>query len=334
MRSLLLAALALLLQPPQQAAAQLFVASETAGILRVSEDGEVLEVLSTTPAVLGRMAGPQQILFLTPASNDVHLLDLTTHAERIVTTLPGDSGLGCGGLFRGPTERADVAPYLVSNHVHFDASVVADASHACFEVMDRNLNMMSVQLMLDVPLDGSAITTTMLHSEHCGGLSFEAQGALSCAQLIRRRVRQDEGRRSSHRAPWTLRSHGDVGSLRGPNHARRRLALTGPILEQTSPDGRWAVLSANRDEGDYIYRAIYLVDLERGRLHPIRQRPWPRPIPTSTLRDAAALAALGMTITGETSLVWMGHGHTLLIGGRLLLRPGRNTTLLPGNRIL
>lgn len=333
MRSLLLAALALLLQPPQQAAAQLFVASETAGILRVSEDGEVLEVLSTTPAVLGRMAGPHQIVFLTPTSNALHALDLTTHAERIVATLPGDAGLGCGGIFRGPTERADVEPYLVSNHVHFEASVVADASHACFEVMDRNLNMMSVEIMLDVPLDGSAITTAMVYSEHCGSLTYEAQEALSCTQLIHRRVREQAAPRPSHRAPWTLAVHGDVGTLRGPNHARRRLALTEPFLEQTSPDGRWAVLSANRDEGDYIYRAIYLVDLERGQLHPIRQGPWPTPIPASTLRDAAALGALGMTITGETSLAWLDNGHTLLVGGRLLLRPGRSTTLLPGTRI-
>ena len=99
MRSLLLATLALLLQPPQRAAAQLFVASETAGILRVSPAGEVLEVLSTTPVILGRMAGPHQILFLTPTSNELHALDLATHTERIVATLPGDSGLGCGGIF-------------------------------------------------------------------------------------------------------------------------------------------------------------------------------------------------------------------------------------------
>ena len=128
--------------------------------------------------------------------------------------------------------------------------------------------------------------------------------------------------------------HDDVGTLRSPNRARRRLALTEPFLEQTSPDGRWAVLSANRDEGDYIYRGIYLVDLERGHLHPIREGPWPKPIPASTLRAAAALGALRMAIIGKTSLVWIDHGHTLLVGGRLLLRPERSTTLLQGARIL
>ena len=201
MRSLLLATLALLLQPPQQAAAQLFVASKTAGIPRVLPEAEVLEVLSTAPAILGRMAGPHPILFLTPTNNALHALDLTTHAERIVTTLPEDSGLGCGGIFRGPTERADGKPDLVSNHVHFDASVVVDASHACFEVVDRNLNVMSVQTMLDVPLDGSAITTTMVYSEHCGSLSSEAREALSCTRLIRQRQRQRAALRPSHRAP-------------------------------------------------------------------------------------------------------------------------------------
>ena len=260
-------------------------------------------MLSTTPAILGRMAGSHPILFLTPTNNALHALDLTTHAERIVTTLPENSGLGCGGIFRGPTERADGKPDLVSNHVHFDASVVVDASHACFEVVDRNLNVMSVQSMLDVPLDGSAITTTMVYSEHCGSLRSEAREALSCTQLIRQRKRQRAAPRPSHRAPWTLSVHDDVGTLRGPNRARRRLALTEPFLKQTSPDSRWAVLSANRDEGDYIYRGIYLVDLERGHLHPIREGLWPRPIPASTLRAAAALAALRMAIIGETSLV-------------------------------
>jgi hypothetical protein len=340
MRSLLLASLALLLLQPQQAAAQLssarapgefLVASESQGLLRVSREGEVLEVLTSTPALTARRADDERIIFLSPEGNTLHEYNLRAHSERIVATIPNDTGLGCGGIFGGPEDPA--APYTFANHLQFESSMAADGTRACFEVMDRNLNMLSVLYLLDVPLDGSAITSTIIVSSHCGGVSYEAQQAIPCARLIRRRVREQAPRRPSRRAAWTLEVHHETGTLRGPNNARRRLALTEPIIESTSSDGRWGLLSANREEGDYIYRSLYLVDLARGQLHAIEESEGAHPIAPATLRDARALGELGMLVTGETSVAWVEHGRTLILGGNLVVHPGRRIFRLPGARV-
>lgn len=340
MRSLLLASLALLLLQPQQAAAQLssahepgefLVASESQGLLRVSSEGDVLEVLTSTPALTARRADDERIVFLSPESNTLHEYNLRTHNERIVATLPGDIGLGCGGIFGGPDEEAP--SYSLADHLQFESSMAADGTRACFEVMDRNLNMVSVMFLLDVPLDGSAMSSTMLVSSHCGNLSYEAQEALPCARLIRMRAREQAAPRPSHRARWALEVQGESGVLHGPNDTRRALALTEPFLESTSSDGRWAVLSANREEGDYIYRSLYLVDLERGQVHALRETEGARPLDAATLDDARALGELGMLVTGETSVAWIEHGHTLIVGGNLVVRPGRRIFRLPGARV-
>ena len=104
------------------------------------------------------------------------------------------------------------------------------------------------------------------------------------------------------------------------------------------------MLGGNREEGDHIYRSLWMVELTRGRVFGLHDWPehatedegdaartvwpWPRPIPPRTLVDAARLRETGFGATGETSVRWM--GNALVLGETLLVTPGRSIVRLPG----
>ena len=312
---------------PPEAEVTFLVASDTQGLLRLGAEGAVLEVLTATPARVARRVG-DRILFLGASSNDLREYNLTTRLERVVARLPGNTGLGCGGEFGAP--GFEVPPYLIVDYLQDEESMAADATRVCFRVMDRNANMVSVHYLLDVPLDGGAVTTLMLSAEHCQSVDYEESRALPCPRLLVPQRLPRAGR--PRRAPWSLETRRGVSALRGPRNARRTLALSEASLEHTSPDGRWALLSGNPTEGDYIHRSLYLVDLTRGELHGIAEGVGSHPLAGSVLADADALAALGYSATGETSILWL-DARTLLLGGRLVVRPGVRVFTLPGARI-
>jgi len=105
--------------PPGLAAqAQYLVTSPERGVLRVSRDGTALEVLSSTPAARGRLRGEGHVVFLAAGRNELRELELATGSERVVATLPGDLGLGCGGMFGSRQHENPGEPYVVADHLH------------------------------------------------------------------------------------------------------------------------------------------------------------------------------------------------------------------------
>lgn len=333
------AALAVVLLSPSAASAQLLVTSETQGILRVHADGTVEDVLSRTPAIVGRMRDAAHVVFLVRGSNELRELDLATRTERTVATLPGDLGLGCGGSWGTHDEGPLPAPYQVVDHVQFAESFAADSTRAYFEVMDRNLNMASVLAQIEVDLGTGAVSPVVTLSETCGTLEDSAREALPCSRMFRAEATRVRRGGRARAGSWSVAEAGARGFLVDPRGRRRGVALREPSIELVSPSGRWAVVSANRDEGDYIYRDLFLLELRRGRLFPIvapERQPdaaalraaWPRPIGPRELSDAERLADLGHSVVGETAVRWM--GETLVLGERLLVRPGRGSVRLPG----
>jgi len=323
---------------PRVTASPLLVTHPEQGILRVRPDGSVEEVLTRTPATVGRMRDRGRVLFLSPGTNELRELDLTTRAERTVAPLPRHLGPGRGGNWR-EREPGEVAaePYLVVDHLQFAESFAADSAHACFEVMDRNLNMVSVIAAIDVDLATGGVTSTVTLSDTCGALERAAIDALACTRVIRDRSRAHRGGGRTRPGSWSFAETADRAFLVDPRGRRHAIALREPAIELVSPSGRWAVVAANRDEGDYIYRSLFLLDLRRGLLFPIQgpgedasnhTAAWPRPLARRELASAEYLERVGHGVAGETAVRWL--GETLVLGERLLVRPGQGSVELPG----
>jgi len=328
------------------AAAEHLVTSRERGILQVDDAGTVAAVVTSTPAVVGRMRDATHVIFLTPATNELRELDLTSRTERVVATLPGDVGLGCGGQWGSDAEGdARREPYLVGDQLMFASSMAVDADRACFEVMDRNLNMASVIAQIEVDLRTAAVRSWLTfvledRASSCVAIPEGEADALPCTQLLRLRARQERSGGRPGVDSWTPRDHGERGAIVGPNGARRRLAIVQPMLETVSPSGRWAVIGGNREEGDYIYRSLWLLELRRGLVFPIegptdvepettvRAPRWPPPLSPRELADPEAMIRHGYGVAGETAIRWL--GRTLVLGERLLVTPGVGSVVLPG----
>lgn len=324
-----------------RARAQLVVTSAERGILRVAPDGTPLEVLSPTPAALGRMRGEHALVFLVAGRNELRELDLATRVERVIAALPGELGLGCGGLFGSRLHGTVAEPYVLADHLHFEASMAVDDTRACFEVMDRNLNMASVILDVEVSLASGTITHQVAFSEECGALDDAAREALPCTPVLRAAARQAPGSVRARPMPWSLEGEGDRVRLVGPRGRSRRVAILDASIETVSRDGRWAVVAGNREEGDYLYRSLYLLDRRRGAIHPIgfagddpgagaEGHSWPAALSPAELADPVRVAGHGFVVTGETSVRWIEAGRALVLGGDLVVRPGRGVARLPG----
>jgi hypothetical protein len=330
------------------------VFSAEQGILEVDpRTAAVTRVVTPTHAAVARYSDPEHVLFLVDGTNQLRELDVRRGQHREIATLPGDVGLGCGGTWGSDASgEARHAPYLVSEQLMFAQSMAVDTEHACFEVMDRNLNMASVVVQIEVSLRSNAvrswITWVLEEAQSCTAISEAEEEALPCTQLLRRRAREANTRGRPRPDAYTLRDldDGARGLLAPPQGQARRLAITAPMIETISPDGRWAVLGGNREEGDSIYRSLWIVDLTRGSVFGLHgwpelatedERdaastravwPWPRPIPQRTLADADRMGATGFGATGETSVRWM--GNALVLGETLLVTPGRSIVRLPG----
>jgi hypothetical protein len=224
----------------------------------------------------------------------------------------------------------------VADFLQFAESMTIEHTHACFEVMDRNLNMASVIALIDFDLRTGGVTSSITVAEHCPSLDDAAREALPCMQALRGRARVRELARTRRRVAraWRLGVVRGSPALLGPARQRQSLAIEAPILESISPDGRWAVMSGDRDDGDFVYRRLWMLDLVRGRVFPIAsddaspRQPWPAPIAPRALSDHDAMVTASIGATGETSVWW--RGPTLVIGERLLITPGRSIVTLPG----
>lgn len=337
----------------QQAATPttVLVASRELGIVEVdASSAAVVRTITATHASIARRRDSTHAVFLVEGTNELREVDLTSGVERTIATLPGDVGLGCGGQWGSSAAgEAPHPPYVVSDALWFSTSMAVDADHACFEVMDRNLNMASVVAQIEVDLRTSAIRswiTWVLADEpsSCIALAEAEETALPCTQLLRRRSREAGTAGRARTGHWTVREGAgeqSMGLLVPPTGRARRLAVREPHIETISPDGRWAVIGGNREEGDYIHRSLWMLDLTSGRLFGHGDdddddtrtptpavRGWPAPIAPRELADPRRMERGAFGASGETSVRW--RGRTLVLGDQVIVTPGRSIVRLPG----
>ncbi|MBN8614232.1 MAG: hypothetical protein J0L92_26775, partial [Deltaproteobacteria bacterium] len=201
------------------------VFSTQTGLHRVDADtGVIEETLSSTPIAVARMRDATHVVYLAVGSNTVFDFDLGTRVASNIGQLPGDVGLGCGGQFGQPDDTTPHAPYLVADFLQFAESMTIAHHHACFEVLDRNLNMASVIALIDFDLRTGGVTSSITAAEHCPSLDDATREALPCMRAMRRHARVRELARTRRRVRTRDRAAARSGgrSAAAYQHARVR----------------------------------------------------------------------------------------------------------------
>jgi len=101
-----------------------------------------------------------------------------------------------------------------------------------------------------------------------------------------------------------------------------------PDSSGPSPSGRWLVLSGDQEDGDYIHRALVLLNRENGEVFPIvLRRSWPSPLRPVGKRNPPRIKtpiAKTSPVVGETDVRWLGTSKDseCLIVDDLVVKPG------------
>jgi hypothetical protein len=104
-----------------------------------------------------------------------------------------------------------------------------------------------------------------------------------------------------------------------------KLQVRGYQIEQSSPSGRWLLLTGDYTERDATYRRLLLLDRTNGKLFPLVDRPagWPAPLAAagSKLKTPIKQAQL---VSNLADVRWLGDSDSseLLLLGVLVIRPG------------
>lgn len=293
------------------------VASEQ-GIREVGADGATLRVLTSTPAAFPRYANEgRAVVFLARGRAEVRRLTLDDCVEARVATLPRGVGAACGGQF---ASDYDPTEYVQSD----DAIDLTDDGALCLHVMDRNLNMMNVEVVMRVGLADGAVAHRVTTPATCGGAHPPVDGPL-CAVAPRA-----SSRRNGDAMPFAIE-----GNRLVRRDARGRRSTLGTVLgsdvslDEMSSSGRWQVFSANVEEGDYIHRDLLLFDAQTGHMHPIVEGPFPAPLDARTIGAINTVHGHTASATGETTIRFLDPGERLWVDG-LLVIPGERGVRVPG----
>jgi hypothetical protein len=217
----------------------------------------------------------------------------------------------------------------ISLAVQTDDDVTLDEQgrYLCVELFDRNLNMASAGISVRVDLAaGSFEQKAMLRPESCSviptGEAFDCRSKPTRAPEV-------------ERFPYSFAEANFA--LNGPsNQAFGR--LDDFAVEQTSSDGRWLLLSGNREEGDYVHRNLLAFDRLEGSVFPIPGSDidsppgWPEPLRGPELFDPSRerLGTRAGDFVAETSVRFAGTDR-LVAGGVLLFLRERRAVRLPGD---
>lgn len=194
--------------------------------------------------------------------------------------------------------------------------VDAVAGVVCVRVADRNINMMDVAVDYRVTLADGRVESRV---EWCGGVGapgFDCGGARRTA--------------APPRSPTGYRLEDDA--LVAPDGTRR--PIVGAFHEElVSPSGRWVLLSGAREEADYIYRVLLMLDRRDGAVRALGVGTAQAPLTPEMLRDPDALSS-GLTAVGESLVRFVAWGGVeRLVVDHLLVTPGGETVDLHGTPI-
>lgn len=296
------------------------IVATATGLREIGDDGTTLRTLSATPSKTPRYTPDRRaVLFLASGRAEVRRLSLDDCRETTVAALPRGVGARCGGEFG--------ADYDPTEYVQSDDAVgfTADGSALCVHVMDRNLNMMNVEVVMRVALDGSSVTQRITTPDTCETPRVAPGTPPLCETApVPPRPRADampfaiEGNRIVRRGP------------RGRNVTVRAFEGSDVNVDDVSSSGRWQVFSANVAEGDTISRDLLLFDAQSGRVHAIAEGAFPPALDAATIRAIRGVHEHTATATGETAIRFLDPGERLWVGG-LLVIPGARGVQVGGD---
>lgn len=272
------------------------------GVREVRFDGSVVRVLSRTPAWRPRLTPDgKEIFFYAREAGEIRRVARQGGAESRVAALPRQFKT-CGKLPDHPTGHVFSVKDL---GIHEDRDFVLDvpARAACLTLQDRNANMANVRIRVRVELA-------------TGGVSHRVEIGGDCAK-------------PPASFPACAAPPADRGGAPGAPFPVASLGLPDTVREETvSPSGRWSVLAQPSDEGDYIHRALFLLDRQKKLVYPLVAGAFPKPLAPAQIKRLADAHEGTVDATGETAVWWL-EADTIVVGG-LLVTPERGGVQLDG----
>jgi hypothetical protein len=276
-----------------------------AGVFEVALDGHIVRMLTDTPTEAAVRLGDELLLV-----GEGHVGRLSSRGGEVarVAVLSRPADLTC--------EAAGDGTLPLSVQTIGDVRVDALAGVVCVRLADRNMNMMDVAVDYRVTIADGRVESRV---EWCGGVDapgFDCGGARRTAAPLP--------------SPSGFRMEGDA--IVAPDGTRR--SIVGEFHEElVSPSGRWVVLSGARQEADYIYRALLLLDRRDGAVHAIRVGDSSAPLTAGDLGDLTSLSR-GLTAVGESVVRFVSWGGVeRLVVDQFLVTPRGETVDLHGTPI-
>jgi hypothetical protein len=243
------------------------------------------------------------------------------------------------------TAPSDPSSYTEPLRIQDPRDFGVNAGAACLTLQDRNVNMASYELSVTVDLATGGLLSRV---------ALDLDGECEGKQLRRGIVEGScEARADSQpwvvtvtdeppaREDWPARFDEATRSLVRAGQEPVRLCIPGHVsadpdgdwgacaeLESSSTSGRWSLLSGNRDEGDYIYRDLLLLDHSDGTLLQIGEpRKFVEVTPAQVFADEPEQGRLWLV--AESEVAWL-PGDRLWVDGLLLIPERREIVELGG----
>jgi hypothetical protein len=309
---------------PKLEAGDLVVGSER-GIEIVGADGKLKRLVSAGPALHPRWLDAGSVLVLVPAQQGtlsgggrLERVALADGQRSELATLPR-FGCNASELEQGPSVNSLGAVNL-QDETDFEVDVGQQL--VCLRLMDRNINMVDVMLDVRIDLANHKLERWLAMGEQCQAPpDVHAGNAPSTCQT----TSAPEPDAGAGNFAFDVREDGEQIDERTPQGVKLALRIPGYSGESLSPSGRWRVLGGDQEDGDYIHRALVLLDRSNGQVYPVPpEGDWPEPLAVSGKpRRIKTPIERAAQVVGETDVRWLGSGDSeLLIVDDVAVRPG------------
>lgn len=317
--------------PPNEAE-QLIVGSRR-GLEAWRRDGTGKRTISKIAALTPRWLDTEVILVVQPKDSDdlgkgasIDRIVLATGDRAPIATLP-------------PFVCAEAPPQVnqsvaLSIQDPGDFRIDRARGWACITLMDRNLNAASLSLEIRIDLkSGKVARHVSVGEDFCPppkGVTAGVKPGETCGFQPRAKAiaSQPKGYAFTFKA-------GDVVK-RVSGRPQKVLHINEYEEESLSPSGRWALLSGDQSDGDYIHRQLILLDCESGQVFPIRATPgaWPlplKPVRGNFLRIEVPITNT-MSVVGESDVRWLGTSaeSEVLVIDDMIIVPRRESFSVNG----
>ncbi len=309
-----------------KAGSNMLVIANDTGVHRYSTDGTKQRTLTPTPARWPRLLDNGDVLFLDPDKKNTRTLRVvdTAGKVRIIAKLPrGYSIKDCVFLEATRADSGGLAPQS-----GFDVVVDRKANTACLKLLDRNENMASLAIAVGVDLATGKVDKWLIMdgNKDCDVAKRPAAGLglrkgtknFACSGVAESRSKPPA---STATYPFSFDEKRQTIVGAGRSVALGTSQDEAFSAANTSPSGRWIMLSGCTQGADYFHSLVLMFDRADGKLYPVAVGPWPAALDAKQVAAIGACETKTLAVVGETPTWWVGHKDDLVIG---------NTVVLPG----